>query len=555
MFRSVTYSSADLYCRYLDISLCHGYCSGVCGGRFGYYLKDNFGLEKLPYDLKLSKLLIAGALSPDLFVKLPISFFKKWTNFPECPASWQSDRSEIEENVGKYNIHYFPSDNFDFSNFLHPYDFAPLNQEFVKQFKANIPKRINLVRMPENRCFQPFEAYFAYWRGYVLTDALIGYGDIERILSEKHGLIKIIERISLVNQYWDRKYKDIFQRLSLYRTAMSILVSRNTKNELAYKEISEFLLSFSRATVSTLEADMEQLLILYYRWQCEIDRNGSTKLKKASELLKQDIYFLLDWLCTSTDLGEKYYFKKWSYEHWRTAEWAQLKDIIAYEELELNSTFFRYIKFYCEEIKEFIDAGRLEKTYASLCEIDSFAPWIRSFSEMHKSINNKSIINFKQPRILDHLIIMTIRTEIVIRDMYLKYLKKKDSPDQLLKVLTGLRVGIKDSGYVKVLEFIHNDWSKTKLNDKPEDIFGKIDSIEAKKCWNKQMMHFYRQLLKFVTSRNYFAHHSYKDESLNTRSEALTADVLKSCVQSLLFLDSLLRESSLELDCVDVGIE
>ena len=542
MFRSVTYSSADMYCRYLDASISHGYCSGVCGGRFGNYLNDRFALEKLPYDIKIFKIITTGALSPDLFVRLPESFFRNWANFPMCPASWLEEKSEVEEAASNNNIYYFPSSELTLNKLLHPYDSEPLNREFVQRFDSKIPRYLKVIKLAEYRRFLPFEAYFAYWRGYVLVDALTGYLDIDQFLSEKQGVAKLIKRISVVNDDWNQKYKGIFQRLSLYRTSMSVINSRHSKCELTYKQISDFLLGMAKTNGEVLESDLEQLLILYDRWQYEIEKNGRIHLSKALELLKLDIYFLFQWLCISTDLEEEHYFKKWSYEFLRTAEWAPLKEIIAYEEFDLQKTFIRFMKFYCEEIEVFGFADNLDKIYSRLCEISSFAPWVRSFSDMHKSINNTAIIYFRQPRILDYLIVITTRTEIVIRDMYLKYLSKEDTPSKILHVLKELAMAIKDKKRAKVLEALGNDWDKTMLNDKPEDMFATINSIENKKGWNEEMMCFYKQILKFVTSRNYFAHHSYKDEAINTSQSNVTSDVLKACVQSLIFLDSLLQE-------------
>jgi len=543
MYRTVTYSSADMYCRYLDISLSHGYSTGVCGGRFGYYLKDIFAVEKLPYDLKLSKLITNGALTPDLFVSLPSFFFKKWTNFPECPAIWEGVKDESERAASKYSIYNHPPNDLSLNDLLHPYDAEPLNIEFVKRFEANIPNKLRIIRMAEYRSFIPFEAYFAYWRGYALVDALTGYLDIDWFLSEKRGVTELIKRISSVNDIWNQKYKSLFQRLSLYRTTMSVIKSRHSKCTLTYRQISDFLLDFSGSTAESLEGDLEQLLILYAGWQNEIDSNGRTHLAKALELLKQDIYFLFEWLCISTDLDENYYLNKWSYGDRQPRRWAQLNDIIAYEEFDLRKTFLRFTEFYCKDIKVFGYADNLERTYANLCEIDSFAPWIRSFSGMHKSINHKSIIDFKQPRIIDFLIVMTIRTEIVIRDMYIHRLDKKDSPDNLFDVFKGIARALKDQERAKVLESLYSDRAKTKLNDKPENIFTNIEAIKQKDGWNEEMMYFYKQILKFVTSRNYFAHHSYKDESINSRQSNIAADVLKSCIQSLVFLDSVLQET------------
>lgn len=491
----------------------------------------------------MSKLITAGAFSPDLFVSLPSSFFKKWTNFPECPAIWDGGKGEPERAVSKYSIYNHPPNDLTLIDLLHPYDAEPLNIEFVKRFEANIPNKLRVIRMAEYRSFIPFEAYFAYWRGYALVDALTGYLDIDWFLSEKRGVAELIKRISSVNDIWNQKYKSLFQRLSLYRTAMSVIKSRHSKCTLTYRQISDFLLGFSGSAAESLEGDLEQLLILFNNWQDEIDRNGRIHLARALELLKQDIYFLFEWLCIATDQDENYYLDKWSYGDRQPREWAQLNDIIAYEEFDLRKIFLRFMKFYCEDIKVFGYADNLELTYANLSEIDSFAPWIRSFSGMHKSINHKFIIDFKQPRIIDFLIVMTIRTEIVIRDMYIHRLEKKDSPDNLFDVLKGIAGALKDKKRAKVLESLHNDKAKTKLNDKPENIFINIEAIKQKDGWNEEMMCFYKQILKFVTSRNYFAHHSYKDESINSSQSSIAADVLKSCIQSLVFLDSVLLET------------
>lgn len=543
MYRSVTYSSTDMYCRYLDISLSHGYWTGLCGGRFGNYLKNIFAVEKLPYDLKLSKLITSGALTPDLFVSLPSSFFKKWTNFPECPAIWKGGKGEAERAVSKYSIYCHPLNDLTLNDLLHPYDNEPLNSEFVKRFEANIPRSLRVIRMAEYRSFIPFEAYFAYWRGYVLVDALTGYLDIDWFLSEKRGVAELIKRISSVNDIWNQKYKCLFQRLSLYRTAMSAIKAGHAKCHLTYRQISDFLLGFSGSAAESLEGDLEQLLILFNNWQDEIDRNGRTHLVKALVLLKQDIYFLFEWLCIATDQDENYYLDKWSYGDRQPREWAQLIDIITYEEFDLRKIFLRFMKFYCEDVKVFGYADNLKRTYANLSEIDSFAPWIRSFSGMHKSINQKFIIDFKQPRIIDFLIVMTIRTEIVIRDMYIHRLEKKDSPDNLFDVFKGIARALRDQERSKVLESLYSDRARTKLNDKPENIFANIEAIKQKDGWNEEMMYFYKQILKFVTSRNYFAHHSYKDEYINSRQSNIAADVLKSCIQSLVFLDSVLQET------------
>lgn len=540
MFRSVNYSSRDVYCRYLDTSLCHNYSSGLAGGRFGYYLKENFAVEKLPYDVKILQLIVANAFPPDLFVQLPVSFFKKWSNFPECPASWKGEVNEEEEAAGKYNIYCHHPENLDLNDLLHPYDLDPLCENFVQRFKSEIPKRLPPVRSGSNRSFLPFEAYYSYWRCYALAEALTGYLDIETFLPRRRGVPCLIERIAFIDAKFNEKYGDAFRRLSMYRTAASIIHSRHSKTNLTYQEIGQFFLKKNSATIETLEIDLERLLVLYCRWYDQIERNGRRNLEKPLELLRQDVYHLFEWLCTNTDKGEMYYFDKWSYNNRCANSWVQLQDVISYEAFELKKTFLRSIKFYCNEIQAFGYASNLDEVYERLCEIGSFSPWMRSFADLHKSINRKGIIDFKQPRILDYLIIMTTRTEIVIRSLFTKYCRK-EAPSEMSKLFSELAIAVRNKSGAKTLGCLHNDWHKTKLNDKPDEIFKKIEAIPDKNGWSRESMHFYKEILRFVTSRNYFAHHSYKDKIINSRNGTVTAAVLKSCVQSLVYLDAILQ--------------
>lgn len=85
----------------------------------------------------------------------------------------------------------------------------------------------------------------------------------------------------------------------------------------------------------------------------------------------------------------------------------------------------------------------------------------------------------------------------------------------------------------------NDNWAMTKLNSKPNDIFENIDRCSVGKAWSPSMKYSFAQLLKFVTSRNYFAHHSYKDDELNLSVNTLPREVLTSCLYSVLYLASL----------------
>lgn len=539
MFTSINYSSGDVYCRYLDTSLSTNYSSGVSGGRFGYYLKDNFAVEKLPYDIKIPQLIVAKAFPPDLFVQLPVSFFKKWSNFPECPALWKGEENQEEKLAGKYNIYCLHPEKLDLNDLLHPYDLDPLSENFVQRFKSEIPKRLNHIRSSRNMSFLPFEAYYAYWRCYALAEALSGYLDIETFLRRNRGVPYLLERIALIDVKFNDKYGDTFRRLSMYRTATSIIHCGHSKTNLTRQEVGSFFLKKNSATIETLENDLEKLLTLFCRWHDQIERNGRFNLKKPLEFLKRDIYHLFEWLSATTDKGEMYYFDRWSYKNRCANSWAQLQDVISYEAFELKKTFLQFIKYYCSEIKTFGYASNLDEVYERLCKISSFSPWMRSFTDLHNSINKKGIIDFKQPRILDYLIVMTTRTEIVIRSIFTQYCHK-EAPSEMSKLFSELATVVRGKSAAKTLSCLHNDWHKTKLNDKPDEIFERIDAIQDKNGWSSESMYFYKQILRFVTSRNYFAHHSYKDAVINRRNGTVTTSVLKSCVQSLVYFDAIL---------------
>jgi hypothetical protein len=540
MYRSISYTSEDKHCRYLGISLCNGWSRGICGGRFGQYLKDHFGLEKLPYDISATKLLLTKALTPDLFVELPKSFFKNWSNFPEHPAMWVN-KLAVDTEVAKYDIH-FRALNPSVNDLHHPYDTAQLNADFAHRFKTEVPQRIRTYKISDYHYFSPYEAYFAYWRGYLLIDSLIGYFDIENFLSPIKGTRKLVERIYKTNSLWNNKYKSTFNRISYYRTAKSILISDCGGSDLTYYEISNSICSLSGTTEHVLESDMELLLTLFDKWRSEIKNHGHGQIRKALDLLRQDIYLLFEWLATLTDRGEAYYFKKWSYGAFRTASWAELKEVICYEDFDLRKHFSIYGDLYAREIGAMRHQVELEKCYDRLTEILSFRPWIRALSDMHKSLNKNSILHFSQPRFLDYLIVITIRTEIVIRDMYSSRVAEGKCVDHLYDAIRGLALFSGDRNFIKISDLLRQDWAKTKLNCKPHDLFKEIDALPTRNGCSKGTLHIYKQMLRFVASRNYFAHHSYKDEIINSRRDTMVTDVLKACMQTLIFINSTLHK-------------
>ena len=70
-------------------------------------------------------------------------------------------------------------------------------------------------------------------------------------------------------------------------------------------------------------------------------------------------------------------------------------------------------------------------------------------------------------------------------------------------------------------------------------LFSKLSSCNTGKNWSNEQKYFFEQIFKFITSRNYFAHHYYKDEELNDQVNSLARDVLVSCLNSLLYISAL----------------
>ena len=277
------------------------------------------------------------------------------------------------------------------------------------------------------------------------------------------------------------------------------------------------------------------LLILFKRWQTNID-NGKGIYVKALEILRQDIYFLFEWICCLNNNGEKYYFNKWCYQGRCSSQWAQLKDVISYEEFELQYEFKKSVPFYAKNIISYGYLDDVSMTYEKLSIHDSFWPWIRSFADMHKSINRRSVVSFRQPRILDYLIIMTIRTEILVRSIYVHHVKREE-PNDFRDIFLLMSKFSNDQQAKRIFGIVVSKWTLTRLSEKPESIFEQIEDITIKGLNNKSH-HIIKQVLKFVAARNYFAHHSYKDDSINSNVSQTSADVLTSAISSLIYFEA-----------------
>ena len=558
MWMYCNYNGMDQHSRYLNVSLymdtpCFTRSSAeVCRGRFGRHLKERLKIQRIPYDLSVADMIVERMLVPDLFVRLPSEYFTSWNNFPS------TGNCEIPESLIPASYHGVTVINrgdWSLESLLHPYDKKDLKEGFVDRFSEEVPQILKEEEHPNGTSFKPYEAYFGYWKSYIFVEALDGYEDIEKFLSWEAGQSVLISRFIDVSQKWKENYKDTFTRLSFYRTAKTTLALwENLRPTKTYKEVSEFIQKVTKCSPELLEQDIEKLLILFRDWMKRL-KEGKRYYPQAIELLRQDIYFLLEWLCNLTGTSEEVYFEKWSYRvTWDMQSWVQLKEVISYEEFELKRRFIKYIPgSYAKTLEEAGYLTDIEKVYARLSGYESFWPWIRAFSDLHDQLKHTSTtkpIVFRQPRVLDHLLVFAIRTEILIREFFRKatHYEKND----LRKVFSCFSEMLSEnSEHRKILCEVYRRWNKTKLIEKPDDIFEKINCISRPKKWSKFQHHILLSILRFVTARNYFAHHSFKDITLNSPIVELTEQIFESCLESVIYMDSIVQEILLRPDAGD----
>ncbi|PKH86933.1 hypothetical protein CXF79_09385 [Colwellia sp. Bg11-28] len=490
--------------------------------------------KKLPYDIKIIDLICEDCIDVDLFVELPKSYFESWDNFPNTGRqSNQCEKNDIGD-AGYYNLIIRLDDETSLSELSHPYD-AQLNESFKKRFGVQPPLKLIKCDHPNGRSFYPNEAYMAYWKAYVILEAANECLFIDRYMAKEEGSLLFKDKVRSVNQKWLSQYASIFDAISHYRTLISQFNHLEKLFTTTHGELSQHLLNRANITASELNSGLGSLLTLHLDWSRKLNNNGMTAFNFALKSLKRDIYFLFEWLC-GLSYTEEDLFKQWANSNGQAASHSQLKDVLDFEEIHFKLIFERYTPIYCQDNSKWFNLDGVAETYDQLNEYQSFEPWISSFSDLHKSINKKSDITFVQPRLLDTLLVMTIRTEVLIRTMLLN-LSGKQEPDDFYVVLRELSAFVKDDASKTVLIAVGDNRDLTKLQDRPESVFNKIETSIIGKKWSNKQKHFFKVIQKFITSRNYFAHHYYKDHEFKTHTNKFCGEVVTSCLQTILFIN------------------
>lgn len=522
--RKVKYSTAELDCRYLNINLPLFETSNMYSGRFGDELK-NIGIVSYPFRITTAELITTGILKPSLFVELPESYFELWPNFPECPRRYKGDD---HTKVGMYHLEILPVTFKELSEFIHPYD-GELKESFVEKYRAKVPNDFVKHTHNNGRNFIAAEAYLPYWHTYVLADSFYLYRHVALLFSYEQGKSKVLETIRKKAERFCKRYEKTFDRLSWYKTVVTGWHFSQTN--FTQGEIFSLAQSFSSVSIDLLEQDLKCLLDLDADWASQITMHGCVVLQKARDKLSKDIYFIYEQL-RLLGMPAKSIFE--NPEFYERNGSTGLHALLNVEYYIFKKSFTSYGNVYCNEIKDWgYDCS--EAIYEKLYQIRGFDTWIRSFHDLHQSLNNSDTqsATFKQSRMVDSLIVMAVRTEIVLREMYRPILQDQ-SDEAIVDFLRKLQPNL---AFVekKFLETCCNEITgRTKLNDRPEEIFSEINSL-APKNWSKQKIYFMHAILKFITARNYFVHHAYKDDDLNFQTSQLAAEILKSLLATLLF--------------------
>lgn len=521
----IRFNTADCYCRYLNIDLTLYPYSTKYTGRFGKYLKK-LGIDNFPFNIHLPDLIINGALKPSLYVELPRSFFDAWDNFPTNP---QIRTNEYFSIVGNYSLEILARPATHLDDFLHPYN-AKLKETFFKKFKTEVPKNLTQIEHSNGNKYIAAEAYLPYWQAYALASHFYQYRFAESLLSPEEGKTLCIDLIKRNVKVFINKYGEIFNRISWYKTIVNTAIHKNTD----HTEHNLFILAQknSQVTTVTLTQDLKHLLELDAAWSSQIKKHGCTVLQNTQSHLRGDIYLVYKQL-RLLDKSANSLFAEFA-SNSRVARFTPLHQALGVEKYNLKTAFVSYGQFYCSEINDW-GYNCTDQVFESLYLIAGFDAWLRAFHDLHLSINtqNKIPINFTQDRIVDALIIMSVRTEIVLREIFRSVIQNK-SDESITAFLKEVQNYLNDFT-ANILETSRNEIKNTtKLNTQPVDLFEKTNKLKPKN-FGKEKNYFLHSILKFITARNYFAHHSYKDDEINFKTSAIAAEILKSLISTLLF--------------------
>lgn len=553
-------SSLDTCKRYLDSGLHYApdRPHAACGGHFGQYLKDLFGIERLPYSITIVEMLERRMIKSDLLIRFPKNANgKRFSDFYNKGIYFSSSS---HNNKG-----------WGYKSFLHPYDVLG-----SKAWRRKIAPSVFKPEKYSNRVRIPYEAYFRYWRIYIFAEALSdGYDQISGFLAPNEGIGRLEERFQKINDHWEKTYKDAFDRLSYYQAAKAILHTHKTlKRPVSEQEWAKYLsaLEFIQQeklsyTPDMMEEDIETLLDLFRTWERRSKKDPKYYMQ-GLVLLRRDIYDLTEWLsrATKTTLSECFERRN-GWRHYSGDN--HLKRVVCFERFALERVFENYTVELstvelCNKKAEKIlktDREQVKDLFDRLSDHSSFGSWVRILSDLQGQLggtSTKNPISFKETRVVDYLRNFANTTEALIRQMAVD-IEHQTNRLSSLKVFKGLQNKYgkcKNPTYRGVLGTVIGELKKDKktnitdlfdiddLTKNDKSIFSKVNCKYkvvpgSGDVQNQFALH---SLLSFVTARNYAAHHFCRDDELNNLLDDQSCQIFCSCIASIVFIDTIVQE-------------
>ena len=249
------------------------------------------------------------------------------------------------------------------------------------------------------------------------------------------------------------------------------------------------------------------------------------------------------------------------YEHKKNSFFhCKLSSVIEYEEFDLKGRFTSlFLSYLDEDYRDKLELHPKELYDFLIDYCDGFQVWVRAFYDLQdqrKAPSYTDPLILSQPRIVDHLSVITSKTEPILKYLLEKSKNLESNPStiksvfsvfsELKKLDSHSHTPLKEEHHYIVNRVI-NEWGKVSNIDFENTDFDNVfDCISNLNFSNKNK--FKRisilNLLKFVVVRNYFSHSDRHDGKLNFVSED-SVNVLKYSIHTIVFVYIALKDAGL----------
>ena len=522
MWRYENVNSLDMQCRYLNAGLLWYSHGGLGSGLLGNYLHSHFGIRALE-GLKIEDLIAHDIITPDLFVKFPEERLNEEAGIISKVHGSSPHTMSIPETAEEAAVHPFDYDG----SIKHDYvDLHSCSHRGIKNY--NLKDDNGIISCP-------YEAYFGYWNGYIVSEILRGglfYAD--RLFSHKEALGRLKDSSDIVKKSWI-SIKPVFDRLSRYRTALSAAtfgLGSSMLDEFDYASHLQELLGFGPFD---LEDDLCKLLELYQRYDTGLYLDDNMVFKsKVVENLRSDIFYLVEWSSILTDRDYSYYFSEFSYGGRSRRIHASLDDVLTCEEDRIEKYLTDGIdrKTYTKDLSDSVELDDAGSIILRMKENPNWLPWATAYMDLHKRAERQgeSEIEFTIPRVRGYMTIFVVLSELLIKDILGLSCKKLT----LREVFKEIESQEKTSD---VLSYVEKGLRKRVSSIKPGESFDEWEY--AYPSDNIVGAH----ILRFIRARNYLAHTSHLDDKLTSSIYDLPLVFLKAALISVLYIDNFKQAS------------